>query len=888
MNSLKLAFCAVLIFTVQINYAQSEQQIRNELEKRGIDTIEEVQVELRKRGMSEADARRQAQVYGIDYDEYLRQYILGNSPTTKQTYGTASVDIIEANPVDYVADIKDEMVQEAPTITADPKPSGLSYYGYNVFNSNPFANQQALVSNIDPGYIIGPGDELRIYLWGDAEFQYQGQVDINGNLFIPNVGQVFVAGTSYESLNQRLKQFLSKFYSGLADNPPAIFLDVSLTKLRPIRIMVLGESNNPGSHLINAFATTINSLYVSGGIKTSGSLREIRVFRNSKSISTIDFYDYLTKGTVAEDIRLVSNDVIFIKPRLNSISINGAVRNPAIYELKEGEGLNDLITFAGGLRPNAYTETVTIKRIKSLQERNTNNAFDREIITVNYNKLLAEGTNLPLQDGDEIEFSSVLDKVDNVVSISGSVFRPGDYQLRDNLTLFDLVGLAGGTQPRTYFEKVDLFRKQRNGTLEFMSYSLDEILNNGLKVNLLPDDSVKVYNLDELKAVEFVSIEGFLSEPKSVLWRENLTIYDLIFMSANIEDLDYKNQILTSRADLLRYQEGKTEYLNIPFNLDQVLNKEDNFELKPKDKIILYSRSVTEELETSVSIVGAVRNTGRFALTDSMTIEDLIIQAGGFRRTSFRDSVTISTENFDFSGNEIATVRRVKVDLDYLTGNTDKNPSSYYLKNNDNVSVDFIPGSGDQRQVTISGEVKFPGRYFLTSKGEKLSELIERAGGFSPNVYLPASTFYRGEQLLAMSFEDLFEKNNRSFDIVLQNGDRVVFAESRYTVSIQGAVENPSLQKFNEDQRVRKYLRNSGGKIKDGDNIFLTSPNGFTRKIGFLRNPKVLDGSSIRVALKPPKEEKPPRESNALEVIATLAGIITSSLTTIFIVQRLN
>ena len=254
------------------------------------------------------------------------------------------------------------------------------YFGYDIFNNNPYANQQALVGNIDPGYLIGPGDELRVYLWGEAEFQFEGQVDINGNLFIPNVGQVFVSGTTYENLNIRMKQYLSRFYSGLTKSPAKIFLDVSLTKLRPIRIVVMGESNQPGSHLINSFATTLNSLYVSGGIKTSGSLREIKVFRNNKYISTIDMYDYLIKGSLREDVRLASNDVVFIPARMNSITLTGEINKPGIFELKDNEGLTDLIGFAGGLRPSAYTQSVTVKRIKSIAKRN-GVAFDREIIT---------------------------------------------------------------------------------------------------------------------------------------------------------------------------------------------------------------------------------------------------------------------------------------------------------------------------------------------------------------------------------------------------------------------------------------------------------------------------------------------------------------------------
>lgn len=870
-----------------ISNAQSEAQVKRELDKRGIDTREEILTELRKRGMSEDDARRQAKLYGLDYDEYLRKYISNKS---EQGSTPQSIQSIQTDTMDYTTELKDNQSQLAPEVKAEtPTDDGLSYFGYNIFNNNPYANQQALIGNIDPGYLIGPGDELRVYLWGEAEFQFEGQVDINGNLFIPNVGQVFVAGTSYQSLNERMKEYLSKFYSGLKKDPPKIFLDVSLTKLRPIRIVVMGESKNPGSRMINSFATTLNSLYASGGIQTTGSLREIKVFRNNRFISSVDLYDYLVKGSLSEDVRLMNNDVIFIPTRMNTIKLRGEVNKPAIFELKENEGLFDLIGFAGGLKPTAYTETVTIKRIRSVNSRIPRSTFDREIISISYDSLLSHGINFRLQDGDEISFGEVLDKFDNMVTIDGSVFRPGDYELNGELKIHDLINYAGGLRPNTYLEKVDLFRKDRNGDLKFLSFSLAEILNNPNSENnilLQADDSLKVYNEDELKAFETVSIEGFLSEPKTVLWRENFTLYDLIFMSANVEDLEYRNRILTSRADLLRYQSGQTEYQVIPFNLDNVLDRRFNAVLKPKDRVILYSKDITETLDKYVFIQGAVKNEGKYLLTDSMSVEDLIIQAGGFLKTSYRQSVTVSRENFDFTGNKIAFNTNVALDLGYLIGSSASSNSDYVLQDNDRIAVSYIPGSSEQRAVKLVGEIKFPGTYYLESKGETLTEIIQKAGGVSPNVYLPAARLYRNGQQLALDFEKAINQENERFNIVLQDSDSIYFPESVYTVKVEGEVANPALQKYVQGKTVRSYLRNAGGKTNDGKRIFLTKPNGFTRRVGFLSNPKVLDGSIITIAAKPPKEPREP--GKFLENFGTLAAIVSSTLTTIFLVQRLN
>tara|TARA_R110001592_G_scaffold239714_1_gene499688 strand:+ start:236 stop:2869 length:2634 start_codon:yes stop_codon:yes gene_type:complete len=877
----------LLLISVCVDgYSQSEQQVKQELEKRGINTKEEILSELRKRGMSEDDARRQARLYGLDYDEYIKKYI-----STKEEGAPKfeSIQNIGRDTLDYNSERQDNNSQKAETIQIEKKEEGLPYFGYNIFNNNPFANEHALVGNIDPGYLIGPGDELRVYLWGEAEFQFEGKVDINGNLFIPNVGQVFVAGTSYEGLNVRMKEFLSKFYSGLKKDPPKIFLDVSLTKLRPIRIIVMGESKNPGSHLINSFATTLNSLYISGGIQTSGSLRDIKVFRNNRFISNVDLYDYLVKGALREDLRLMNNDVIFIPTRMNAIRLKGEVNKPAIYELKDNEGLLDLIGFAGGLKPTAFTKTVTVKRIRTTNNRSNSSSFDREIVSVNYDSLLRNGINFRLQDGDEVTFGEVLDKYDNLVTIAGSVFRPGDYQLDKGLKIKELINSAGGLRPNTYLKKVDLFRKDRNGDLKFLSFSLAEIMtdvNSAQNIVLQADDSLKVYNTEELKSLETVSIEGFLSEPKTVLWREDLSLYDLIFMSANVEDLEYRNRILTSRADLLRYQEGKLEYQVIPFNLDEVLDKKFNAVLKPKDRVILYSKDITETLDKYVFVKGAVKNEGKYLLTDSMTVEDLIIQSGGFLKKSFRESVIVSRENFDFTGNRISFNTNVDLDLNYLLGGSKNSPSSYILQDNDQISVNYIPGSSEQRAVMLTGEIKFPGTYYLESKDEKLTAVTERAGGLSPNVYLAGARLYRDGVQLAFDFQKALGEQNEKFDIILQNADSIYFPESIYTVKVEGEVANPSLQKFLENETVRSYVKNAGGKTRNGEKIYLTNPNGFTRRVGFLSNPKVLDGSVITVSAKPPKE---PRERGKfLESFGTIAAIVSSTLTTIVLVQSIK
>jgi protein involved in polysaccharide export with SLBB domain len=259
-----------------------------------------------------------------------------------------------------------------------------NYFGYDIFVNNPFGQKEYLLGNIDEGYILAPGDELRITVFGDNNLEFVSKIDLNGNISFPNLGVFFAAGNSFATVKNRLKIFLGKYYSGLLSSPNRTFLDVSLTQIRPVKVSVLGNVTTPGPHLVNGMATVLNALYASGGIATSGTLRDVKVYRNNKLIKTIDLYDYITQGNIDQDIRLSNNDVLFVGPRISSVTLKGKVRTAAIYEIKEGETLEDLFKYSGGLSAVASTSAVNISRIKPFKDRNQELVFDRFLTTVNY------------------------------------------------------------------------------------------------------------------------------------------------------------------------------------------------------------------------------------------------------------------------------------------------------------------------------------------------------------------------------------------------------------------------------------------------------------------------------------------------------------------------
>ena len=220
--------------------------------------------------------------------------------------------------------------------------------------------------------------------YGDNSFEQNVTVDRNGNINIRGYGLFFASGNSFKNLKSRLKIFLGKYLSGLASDPQKTFMDVSLTQLRPVKVVVLGQVNAPGPHILNTSGSALSALYAAGGVKTSGTLREIKIYRNNKLFKTIDLYNYITKGQLKEDVTLTNNDIVFVDSRKNSATLIGEVYKNFEVEEKQNEGLDDLLKFSGGLPITAQTRKVNISRITPAEKRSKEIIADRELITFNY------------------------------------------------------------------------------------------------------------------------------------------------------------------------------------------------------------------------------------------------------------------------------------------------------------------------------------------------------------------------------------------------------------------------------------------------------------------------------------------------------------------------
>lgn len=861
--------------------AQTEAQLTTELNRRGINTMSEVNAALAAQGMTEGEARKMAKVYGINYDDYIAKHILGETskPNKAPTVTSDNAVTETTTTISYSGDAAVAATPIVPAPKADPK-----YFGYEIFQNNPFANKDYLVGNIDENYILGPGDEIRIYVWGSHAYQAQVRIDLNGNIALPDNGVFFASGYTFETLKKKLRNYLGKSYSGLITSPQTSFIDVSLTQLRPVSITVLGESNTPGPHLVNGFATVLNALYASGGVKTTGSLREIKVYRNNKLIKTVDLYDYITKGALTKDVRLMNNDVIFIPVRNNSISLSGAVKKPATFELKDKEGLNELIDFAGGLKSEASIDNIRINRIRPIEDRTPDELYDRFITSVDYTRIIESNENYQLYDGDVITVNKILEKVRNLASISGPVKRPGSYAISEFPDIRSLiVEAADSLLPRVYMERVNLYRTNEDGTRNFFNFNLSEVLNGTQTIKLENDDRIELFSLDKTEGDDrTVSISGFGSSGGKQAWTKELSMYDVIFSTVSLDDKDFQAKVLNSRVDLKRYNTETGLYYKQSYNLLDILSRETNELLLPRDQIVLYAKNLDRIIDKKVSIKGYVKSPGTYVLLEGMIVEDLILQAGGFLEYSEQETALVSRPKFNVDNGEVSETYKTIINSEYLLGNTSKKEGSFLLDHRDVVNIRQIPGVETMKSVTVSGEVRYPGVVTLSNKKQSLKEILEKAGNLTPFASLKTSYILRGGDQIIINMHKALRKN-MSF---LQDGDQIFIGSNTGDVSVQGAVLNEGLFVWEKGIRAKRYIKRSGDYDGNIEAVVIEYPNGITKKKHWYSNPKVEANSKIYVYAKL-EEEKVEKNGEAMDKFIQVLSILTGTLTTLVLTRAL-
>ncbi len=863
-----------LLFST-ISFSQTEQDIISEANRLEINSREKAISELAARGISLSQAQEMAQLRGIDFESFLDNYLKSNAGKTKSVTPTKINDVVtelKVVPLDTLQIVTPKGVIEPKEIE--------DYFGYDIFVNNPFGEKDYLLGNIDEGYILAPGDELRITVFGDNNLELVSKIDLNGNISFPNLGVFFAAGNSFATVKNRLKIFLGKYYSGLLSSPNRTFLDVSLTQIRPVKVSVLGNVTTPGPHLVNGMATVLNALYASGGIATSGTLRDIKVYRNNKLIKTIDLYDYITQGNIDQDIRLSNNDVLFVGPRISSVTLQGKVRKEAIYELKEGETLESLFKFSGGLSAVASTNAVNISRIKPFKDRNQELVFDRFLTTVNYsNQNNSKG--FALTDGDVVTVQQILTKQKNKVFIEGNVNAPGSYGLDIYKDLKTLINMgAKGVSINTYFQKLDINREDDQGNLSFKTYNLSSVLNDKVTVALQENDRIKIYSLEEVQGEQTVTISGFVSEPKTVFWSENLSIFDLIFQSVSYDELEFQSKVLTSRLDLKRFDEQTGLYNFSQYSIDRLEDLKTTY-LMPKDEVVLYTKSVTKDISPTLRVLGEVNNPGEFSLGNSMYVEDAILMAGGFLEEAEKTYVNINRLDRNLETGSYSKLETYQVDMDYLLGVTKTPSTPFMLQNKDIISV-FAPiRAFKQPVIIVRGEITYPQNVVLENDKISMKKIIDLVGGFTTNSNIKSSYIVRDSLKL---FVDLDKSLDNQSTFLIDN-DILVIGSNLDPIKTSGGLLNPTIFSWNKGKKAKYYIKKSGGTKKRIESMVVLQANGKTQKIGLFQNPTVYPGAQIIVTEKPEKIDD--GKNKFLDDFVRIFSVVTGALTTIVLTKNL-
>ncbi len=828
----------------------------------------------------------------------------GREDTTETESPEESLEEIETIEPEFPAATDTTAVTEEETdkFTGTGRWYGLRYYGYDIFTSEGERVGPIEIGPVDPGYPVGSGDELRLVVWGASEFQYILEVDKEGKIIIPQAGQVFVAGTRLENLRETLKNYLSKFYSGLTADPPTTFMDLTLSRLRTNQVYIMGEVGTPGANAVSSYATAFNVMYAVGGPTITGSLRDVRILREGKIAARIDMYDYILKGNSTDDRRLQNNDIVFVPPRLSTVGIKGEILRPGIYETLKDETLKDLITLAGGLKQTAYSFRAQIDRIVPFEERKRGDS-DRKLIDVDIYKIMTGQSNIALMDGDIVTVFPINNIVENYVDIEGGgIERPGRYMLDERIVqLSDLITEADGLTGDAYTVKADIVRTRDDFTEEMITVNLQNVLMNrpGSDIELKRWDRVHVYSKTEMTDNPTVTLGGFVKNPGTYPYYENSTVYDLLFKYSGLQDSLRYARTFMGHGDIFRLREdGKTRYL-MRFNIYDEWNRltEASLPLEPEDEVFVYSNEVKDIIEQTVHLHGEVKNPGEFRWEDNLTVNDLILKGGGFTDRAWFLEVEISRVPLaGLRGEHISQTTKVKLydgneypdnpeDAIHKILNGSDTEGSFKLEAGDHVFVRTNPDYKPIRVVSISGEIRYPGAYNLISENESLSSVIQRAGGLTESASIQGGQLYRDGERVFIDFSRLINRRNSKEDIVLLDGDEVVIPQKISTVMVTGEVFNPGYYKYVAGMRAKDYLSQSGGRTENSGDVFITQPTGRTYQLGFFRNPQAMEGAVITVNTKPPEEES---DIDWSETVIDTFSVLSGAMTIVYLAYSIN
>ncbi|MCA0234359.1 MAG: SLBB domain-containing protein [Bacteroidetes bacterium] len=584
------------------------------------------------------------------------------------------------------------------------KPKKLEIFGSKLFQSTDLTFEPNLRIATPKNYQLGPDDELVIDIFGNASDSYRLKVSPEGTVKVLNLAPVYVSGLTVEEAKERLVSRLRQAYSGL-NSGGGTYAVVNLGNIRSIRVSIIGEVVKPGSYTVSSLATAFNALYLCGGPDSMGTYRNIRVLRNNKVVRTIDLYQFLLTGEQADNILLQDQDIIQVPFFTNRIELDGEIKRPAIYEIKENESLEQLLQFSGGFTSMAYKAYVTGRR-----------PTDREIEVLNIPQ--EDLKNFKLQNGDRIEVGKILlDRYQNRVQIQGAVFRPGDYALTPETKTFgQLLKKADGLKENAFRNRAVIFREKENGEPQVVSVDINKILKGEIPdIALQRQDSIVIKTIKELREEAFVTLLGEANSEGDAPYAEGMTVADLVLIGGGFTEGAIGSRIEIARRvkELNSDRVYKVEIIRLDIDPKLNLSPEDaKFKLQPFD-IVYIRKAPNYEEQRSVHVMGEVNYPGTYAIVNTdEKISNLLERTGGIKATGYLPGALFQRKG-----------ARIGIDIAQIMNNPSVE-GNITLEDGDTL---IVPKRSEI--VTIGGAVLNPSSINFT-KGYDFRDYLSQAGGY--------------------------------------------------------------------------------------------------------------------------------------------------------------
>jgi protein involved in polysaccharide export with SLBB domain len=618
------------------------------------------------------------------------------------------------------------------------RPPVLERFGADVFrNGTGNFDQLPMDLPVGPDYVLGPGDGLSIELWGGVSQRLQRMVDREGRIALPEVGSVQVSGRSLGDVQQLVQGVLRTQFRDVQ-------ADISLARLRTVRVYVVGDVERPGAYDVSSLSTPLNALYIAGGPTSRGSLRILRQYRGKQLVQEIDVYDLLLHGIRSGVQRLQAGDTILVPPLGPQVTLEGMVRRPAIYELEGEKSLAEALELAGGVLPSGTLRQVDVERI----EAHKNRAMLRLDIPESNNE---QAVNQALEDfkiqaGDKIKISPILPYADKTVYLDGHVFRPGKFAFREGMKVTDLIKSYSDLLPEPSQRHAEIIRlNPPDYTPAVLAFNLGEALaGKEQDIALKPFDTLRVFSRFEFEDQPVITLSGEVRDPGDHVTNGVMHLRDAVYLAGGVTP----DAQLEDAQIFRRTSDGKLKVLSV--NLGKALAgaAADDVLLEAKDRIFIH-RNLLKVDPPTVQIQGEVARPGKYPLGEGMTTADLVRLAGGLKRGAYTESADL-TRYLVENGNKVMGEHVTVQVAEAMAGEPD---TDVRLRDGDVLSIGQLAGWKDVgATLTLSGEVLHPGTYGIR-EGERLSSIIERAGGFRADAYPYGIIFERSQ------VRDLEEKN---------------------------------------------------------------------------------------------------------------------------------